>query len=209
LSALPNRTPADDSVIQDLLTVLRGGAEHAQQRGTLMAFIAQCQTRYTRLHGIQGMLLFQSYPVSQVKAFGCYLDPTRLSNQSRTIDLGKYNLYDLVLQFCIAMWPDAGIFGPGMVQQRYLSPVGMVRNYSYMEHDGIRYGAYKHASGIGYCYGYIDDRYPVRINHVLRIAFPGEPDMHCVCVLVRRFQPPRVEARFPWDEWYVLSLFKQ
>ena len=53
MRALPNRTPADDSVIEDLLTALRGGAEHALQRGTLMAFIAQCQTAYTRLHGIK------------------------------------------------------------------------------------------------------------------------------------------------------------
>lgn len=40
-------------MIEDLLLALRGGSEHAQQRGTLMAFIAQCQTAYTRLHGIQ------------------------------------------------------------------------------------------------------------------------------------------------------------
>ncbi|KAG8686950.1 hypothetical protein FRC08_012244, partial [Ceratobasidium sp. 394] len=55
LRALPNRTPADDSVIEDLMAALRGGAEHAQQCGTLMAFIAQCQTAYARLHGTQGM----------------------------------------------------------------------------------------------------------------------------------------------------------
>ncbi|KDN33897.1 hypothetical protein RSAG8_13014, partial [Rhizoctonia solani AG-8 WAC10335] len=67
MQALPNRTPADDSIIEDLLVALKGGAEHAQQRGTLMAFIAQCQTAYTRLHGIQ--------------------ESTRLSKQSRTIDL--------------------------------------------------------------------------------------------------------------------------
>jgi hypothetical protein len=55
MRALPNRMPADDSIIEDLLVALKGGAEHAQQRGTLMAFIAQCQTTYTQLHGLQGM----------------------------------------------------------------------------------------------------------------------------------------------------------
>ncbi|CUA74382.1 UvrD/REP helicase [Rhizoctonia solani] len=54
MQALPNRTPADEIVIEDLLAAIKGGAEHAQQRGTLAAFIAQCQTTYTRLHGIQG-----------------------------------------------------------------------------------------------------------------------------------------------------------
>jgi hypothetical protein len=54
MRALPRRTPADDCIIDDLLVALKGGAEHALQRGTLMAFIAQCQTAYTRLHGIEG-----------------------------------------------------------------------------------------------------------------------------------------------------------
>ncbi|CAE6446456.1 unnamed protein product [Rhizoctonia solani] len=54
MRALPDRTPADESIIDDLLVALKGGTEHALQRGTLMAFIAQCQTAYTRLHGIEG-----------------------------------------------------------------------------------------------------------------------------------------------------------
>jgi hypothetical protein len=58
LHALPNRMPADDNVIEDLLVALKGGAEHMQQHGMLMAFIAQCQTTYTRLHGIQGLYLY-------------------------------------------------------------------------------------------------------------------------------------------------------
>ncbi|KAF8599161.1 hypothetical protein BDV93DRAFT_511869 [Ceratobasidium sp. AG-I] len=91
LRALPNCTPANNSVIEDLLTVLRGGAEHALQHGTLMAFIVQCQTAYTGLHG--------------------FTDSTQLSSQSHVIDLEMYNLYGLVLVFCTAMWPDAGVFG--------------------------------------------------------------------------------------------------
>ncbi|KAG8695506.1 hypothetical protein FRC08_007736, partial [Ceratobasidium sp. 394] len=55
LQELPNRTPVDDSIIEDLMVALRGGAEHTQQCGTLMAFIVQCQTACTQLHGIQGM----------------------------------------------------------------------------------------------------------------------------------------------------------
>ncbi|KDN34883.1 hypothetical protein RSAG8_12070, partial [Rhizoctonia solani AG-8 WAC10335] len=53
MRTLPDRTPADESIIDDLLVALKGGTEHALQRGTLMAFIAQCQTAYTRLHGIE------------------------------------------------------------------------------------------------------------------------------------------------------------
>lgn len=55
LQSLPNRTEADESVLDDLLKALRGGAEHAQQRGTLAAFIAQCQSAYTRHYGISGV----------------------------------------------------------------------------------------------------------------------------------------------------------
>ncbi|EUC54763.1 transposase family Tnp2 protein, partial [Rhizoctonia solani AG-3 Rhs1AP] len=181
MQKLPNRTPADDSIIEDLLVALKGGAEHAQQRGTLMAFIAQCQTAYTRLHGIQ--------------------ESTRLSKQSRIIDLEELDLYEIVLQFCISMWPDAGIFGPGMPERTYLAPVGMVRNHSYVEYDGIRYGAYEHSSGKGYCYGYVNGRQPVRIDRVLHVVIPGQPDIQCTCALVRPFQPPEPEPQFPWDTW--------
>lgn len=55
LCALPNRTPADDEVIQDLITALQSGLESAQQQGTLMALIAQARKAYMRLHGVTGM----------------------------------------------------------------------------------------------------------------------------------------------------------
>lgn len=105
----------------------------------------------------------------------------------------------------MATWPDAGVFGPGMVRDCYLSPVGMVWNHSYVEHNGIRYGAYEHTSGKGYCYGYIDNRCPVCIERVLHIECPGEANMRCVCALVCPFQPPRIEPNFPWGAWYVLA----
>jgi hypothetical protein len=54
MRSLPHRTEADESVINDLLGALQGGADHAQQRGTLMAFIAQCQSIYMRQYGIPG-----------------------------------------------------------------------------------------------------------------------------------------------------------
>jgi hypothetical protein len=127
----------------------------------------------------------------------------RLSKQSRVIDLEQFDIYELVLQFCVEIWPGAGIFGPGMVQNHYLAPKGMVRNHSYVEYNGIRYGAYQHTSGKGYCYGYIDERYPVRIERILYIEFPGEANMCCVCALVRPFQPSQVPGRFPWDTWCV------
>jgi hypothetical protein len=91
-----------------------------------------------------------------------------------------------------------------MAQRHYLAPLGMVRNYSYVEHDGTRYGAFTHTSGKGYCYGYINDHYPVRVDRILHIAFPGQPDMQTICALVRPFQVPRIEPQFPWDNWYVL-----
>ncbi|QRW10224.1 Transposase family Tnp2 protein [Ceratobasidium sp. AG-Ba] len=182
MRSLPDRTEADDSIIQDLLETLDSPVEKAQQNGALAQFIAQCQTAYTKLYGIQ--------------------ESTTLSPQSRLVDLEKLGLYELVTGFCINLWPDAGIFGPGMVRDRYFAPVGMVRGYSYVELNGIRYGSYHHSSGNGYCYGYIDDqRTPVRIKRVLSIQVPGDPELSCICALVRRFQAPRIEPQFPWDTW--------
>jgi hypothetical protein len=109
LRTLPNHTPTDDSMIEDLMTMLRGGAEHAQQRGTLMAFMAFKV-------GILGFLCPHSLVVTS------QLDSTRLSSQYCIIDLETTNICCPVLQFRVETWPDAGIFGPGMVQQRYLAP---------------------------------------------------------------------------------------
>ncbi|QRW10162.1 Transposase family tnp2 [Ceratobasidium sp. AG-Ba] len=181
LRSLPDRTEADESVIEDLLVALQGGVEQAQQQGTLLAFIAQCQTAYTQLYGMH--------------------ESIRLSKQSRVIDLERFDLYELVLRFCIDLWPDAGIFGPGVAQNIYLAPVGMVRNHSYVEHNGIRYGSYHHTNGKGYCFGYINERYPVRVERILHIEFPGQVHMRSVCAVVRLFQPPRVRVQFPWDTW--------
>lgn len=117
------------------------------------------------------------------------------------IDLEEHGLYGLLLQFCQATWPDAGIFGPGMPRNHYFAPSGMVRNHSYVEYNGVRYGAYQHTSGKGYSYAYIDGRYPVRIERILHIEFPGVHELHCICALVRPFQAPEVEPHFPWDAW--------
>ncbi|QRW25937.1 Transposase family tnp2 [Rhizoctonia solani] len=180
LQALPNCTPDDTSVLNDLLTALRGGNEHAQQRGTLMAFIAQCQTEYTQQHGIE--------------------KPIRLSSQSRLINLEKAGLYETVFEFCTAKWPNAGIFGPNVIGVHYLAPHGMVRNHSYVEFNGIRYGSHEHTSGKGYCYAYIDNRQAVRIERILAIEIPGTR-FRGICVLVRLFQAPEVEPDFPWAAW--------
>jgi hypothetical protein len=101
------------------------------------------------------------------------------------VNIEQLDIYDIVLQFCVELWPAAGIFGPGMVLNHYLAPVGMVRNHSYVKCNGIRYGAYQHTSGKGYCYAYIDQRNAVCIKHILYIEFPGMPNMHAVCMLVR------------------------
>ncbi|QRV78265.1 Transposase family tnp2 [Ceratobasidium sp. AG-Ba] len=181
MRSLPNPTEADQMVIRDLLMALRGGPEHAHQKGTLGDFITQCQSAYTQLYGIH--------------------EPFRLSMQSRTINIEKLGIYELMLQFCIELWPDAGIFGPGLARNLYLAPVGMVRNHSYVEFNGTRYGAYTHTSGKGYSYGYIDGRHAVRIERILHVKFEGEEGMECICALVRGFQLPRAVPQFPWDNW--------
>lgn len=89
-----------------------------------------------------------------------------------------------------------------MPEERYLPAVGLVRNHSFVEQDGVRYGSYHHTSGRGYCYGYIDGRYPVRIERILNIVFPEEPELRSLCVLVRPFRPPTEEPLFPWNAWY-------
>ncbi|CUA74597.1 Protein CSF1 [Rhizoctonia solani] len=179
--AIRNPSPTDTVMIEDLLAALRSGTDHAQQQQTLMAYIAQCHTAYTRLHGIH--------------------EKIRLSNQSTVINLRNEGLYEAVLNFCIEKWPRAGIFGPGMPQRVHLPPKGFVRHHSYVEHNGIRYGGFYHTNGKGYCYGYIDGRQAVRIDRVLHIEFPGHPRLRGTCVLVRLFRHPPVEPRFPWNTW--------
>ncbi|QRV94937.1 Transposase family tnp2 [Ceratobasidium sp. AG-Ba] len=137
----------DDSIIQELLEALDGGVEKAQQNGTLEQFIAQCQTAYTKLYGIQ--------------------ESTRLSPQSRLTNLEELGVYDLT--------------------PASLAPASFETATS---------------PQLGYCYGYIDgQRDPVRIEQVLRIQIPGDPELSCICAVVRRFQAPQVEPRFPWDTW--------
>ncbi|EUC61398.1 hypothetical protein RSOL_392940 [Rhizoctonia solani AG-3 Rhs1AP] len=186
--ALPNRSPQDDMVLESLLSALRGGPEHALQRGALAAYIAQTKTAYTRLHGIQ--------------------EPIRLSNQSRKINLRKVEyqgLYRMFLNFCAQKWPHAGVFGDGMAQgQLYLPPTGLIRRYSWVEYNGIRYGSFNHRSGRGYCYGYVgQEHHAARIEWILGVDFPGHPELRTVCVFVRRFQLPIIEPDFPWSQWEI------
>ncbi|QRV91932.1 Transposase family tnp2 [Ceratobasidium sp. AG-Ba] len=67
MRSLPDRTPVDDSVIEDLMAALQSGTEQAQQQGTLAQFIAQCQTAYTQLYGIHATSHSQS--LSETGAF--------------------------------------------------------------------------------------------------------------------------------------------
>jgi hypothetical protein len=62
---------------------------------------------------------------------------------------------------------------------------------------------FEYTSGKGYCYGYVEGRYPVQIECILHIVFPGAHRMQDICVLVCPFQPPLIEPHFPWDAWYV------
>lgn len=174
---------------------LRGGPEHAQQRGTLMAFIAQSRTAYTRLHGIQG-----KYVHISTWQYATYysLESTRLSTHSRAFKPDR-PLYCLVVDFCNLVWPDAGIFGDGEVRQLYLPREGAMRNFSYVEYDGLRYGAYQHTFGRRACYGFINQRLAVRIERILYIEFPRNPEMRTICAIVRHFQVPGIAPIFPWD----------
>jgi hypothetical protein len=117
------------------------------------------------------------------------------------IDLEGAGIYQLLLQYCVDMWPAEGIFGHGMADRIHFPPVGAVRNFSYVEHNGLRYGSYHHTSGKGYCYGYIDGRQPVRVERILQIEIPGYPELSTICAVVRRFQLPEFEPEFPWDRW--------
>ncbi|KAG9074782.1 hypothetical protein FS749_013632 [Ceratobasidium sp. UAMH 11750] len=172
--AIPNRLPADEAIINDLLMAMRGGPEHAQQRGTLMAFIAQSRTAYAQ--------------------------PVRLSNQSKSLKM-DIPLWRLVVAFCNQVWPNTGIFGPDAIRDKFLPREGAVRNFSYVEYEALRYGSYWHTSGRRACYGYIDRRHAVRIERVLSIEIPDRPDMRTICVIVRRFEAPVIEPVFPWDAW--------
>ena len=91
-----------------------------------------------------------------------------------------------------------------MPEERYLAPVGMVRNHSYVEHNGLCYGSFHHTSGKGYRYGYTDGRYPVRVERIQDITIPGAPGapvLNTICAVVRPFLAPAIEPRFPWDAW--------
>ncbi|KAG8705913.1 hypothetical protein FRC08_001369, partial [Ceratobasidium sp. 394] len=108
-------------------------------------------------------------------------------------------LWRLVVAFCNQVWPNAGIFGPDAIQDKFLPREGAVRNFSYVEYEALRYGSYWHTSGRRACYGYINRRHAVRIERVLSIEIPDRPDMHTICVIVRRFEAPIIEPVFPWD----------
>ena len=109
----------------------------------------------------------------------------------------------MFLNFCIRKWPHAGIFGDGMAQDIiYLPPRGTIRRYSYVEYNGTCYGSFHHKSGQGYCYGYVgQEHHAARIEWILGVDFPGHPELHTVCVFIRRFELPIIEPDFPWSRW--------
>jgi hypothetical protein len=117
------------------------------------------------------------------------------------INLKEAGIYQLLLDYCIGLWPVAGIFGHGMVDHIHFPPVGAVWNFSYVKHNGLHYGSYHHTSSKGYSYGYIDGCQPVRVERILQIEIPGYPDLHTICMLVCRFELPEIEPEFPWDRW--------
>jgi hypothetical protein len=83
----------------------------------------------------------------------------------------------------------------------HLPPMGMVQTFSYVEHNELCYGSFLNTSGKGYCYGYIDGCQPVRVDRILMVDIPGNPNLHTTLALVRQFQPPSIEPEFPWDTW--------
>ncbi|KAF8595180.1 hypothetical protein BDV93DRAFT_481245 [Ceratobasidium sp. AG-I] len=183
LQAIPDRTPADNVAIQNLISGLKGGVESKRQRGDLMAFLARAEAAYGRIQGIQ--------------------DLTSLSGQSRAINIQQLGIYNTVLDFCRQMWPAHRFYGPGVVIPGgiYVPPEGAVRKHAYVEYDSLRYGSCWHSGGRRACYGYITNQQPVRVEQVLSIEIPNNPRLRTICVLVRLFRRPEIQPNFPWSAW--------
>jgi hypothetical protein len=202
LQGIPNRTPADDAAISQLLEILRGGVENERQHGDLMTFLACAAAAYGRVQGIRGRSIYiQVHHMLLIRIFQS--EVTRLSNQSHEVDLQKLGIYNLVLGFVRQIWPEERVYGYGVPVPggSYLPPKSTTRNFSYLEHNGMRFGSYLHTGGRRTCYGYIDGRQPVRIDQVLLIEVPNRPHMRTICALVRLFWAPEVEPDFPWSHW--------
>jgi hypothetical protein len=201
LQALPNREPADNEVIDNLLRALRGGVESERQRGDLMAFLARAEAAFGRIRGIKGKLI----PQVDLALTACPLESTSLSPQSRFIDLEATGLYHTVIRFAQRVWPNSGIYGYGVPIRGgiYLPPKGTVRNHAYVEYENFRYGSHLHSSGKNARYGYVRGRQPVQVERVLSIQVPDHPLMRTICVIVRPFVRPDVEPDFPWSAWCV------
>ncbi|KAF8594557.1 hypothetical protein BDV93DRAFT_515687 [Ceratobasidium sp. AG-I] len=137
LQAIPDRTPANNSAIQNLIGGLKGRIESKRQRGDLMEF--------------------------------------------------------LVLEFCWRLWPAHCFYGSGLAIPGgfFVPPEGAVRKHAYVEYDGLRYGSYWHSGGRCACYGFINNQQPVRIEQVLLIEIPQNPQLQTIYI----------EPDFPWSAW--------
>jgi hypothetical protein len=76
-------------------------------------------------------------------------------------------------------------------------------SYSYIEIDGLRYGAGNSTRGEKYCYAYIDHRRPVHIDYIFKIKHQRNradlPALETTCAIVRPLLQVPDAPEFPWD----------
>jgi len=79
-------------------------------------------------------------------------------------------------------------------------------SYSYVDVNGLRYGAGTNSRGEKYCYAYVKDRRPVYIDRIIHIRHerPSKVMREVTCAVVRPFLQPEAIPEFPLDPWYVL-----
>jgi len=82
--------------------------------------------------------------------------------------------------------------------------------YPYVEVDGRRYGSALASKGEKYCYAYVGNRRPVRIERILNVKHKRGQDLgtlELTCVIVRPFLIPEETSVLPWDIWYLLLFY--
>jgi hypothetical protein len=81
----------------------------------------------------------------------------------------------------------------------------------YIELDGLRYSASTANHRSKYCYAYIDDRRPVIIEYIFKVAHrrktASDPNLQTICAVVRPLLRADCTPDMPWDKWYDLINF--
>ena len=124
-------------------------------------------------------------------------------------DLHLLGFYYPILDFLNSLWWSEF----NLVSERtYFTPPGAeifylknVKEYTYVDVHGLRYGTGRHSRGQKYCYAYVKDRRLVFINSIFQIqhARAGHDVREVVCAVVRPFLEAAEPPAFPWDAWCV------